>query len=123
MGIHSTSSTGADRPVRLYRIHRIKDAPREHFRWAAHTGGTAIVKPKDYETKDEIEAASPYAGWKLLSEKGEPLRPGDLLEEISVDNASGALYIAKYVGFEAATWFVAEPKTENPVISSPEAVV
>jgi len=107
----------------LYRIHRIKDVPREHYRWAAHTGGTAIVKPKDYELKGEIEAASPYAGWKLLSENGEPLRPGDLLEEVVPDGASGTLYIAKYVGFEGATWYVAETKTENSVISSPEAVV
>ena len=107
----------------LYRIHRIKEVPREHFRWAAHTGGTAVVKPKDYEANGEIEAASPYAGWKALSETGEPLRAGDLLEEISSDGTSGSLYIAKYVGFEGATWFVAEPKTENQVISSPEAVV
>lgn len=116
-------TTGAKQPVRLYRIHRIKDGPREHFRWAAHTGGTAIVKPKDYEAQGQVEAASPYAAWKALSEKDDPLRPGDLLEEISPDGASGSLYIAKYVGLESATWFVPEPKTENPVISSPEAVV
>jgi hypothetical protein len=105
----------------LYRIHRIKEIPREHFRWAAHTGGTAIVKPKDYEAEGEIEAATPYAGWKALSERGEPLRPGDLLEEVSSDGASGNLHIAKYVGFEGASWLVTESKPETRTTSSPEA--
>jgi hypothetical protein len=105
----------------LYRIHRIKEIPREHFRWAAHTGGSAVVKPKDYEAKAEIEAASPYAAWKALSDEGDPLRPGDLLEEISPEGGAANLHIAKYVGFERATWFVVEPKTEIPAISSPDA--
>lgn len=105
----------------LYRIHRIKETPHEHFRWAAHTGGLAIVKQKDYEVKGEVEAASPYAGWKALSAQGDALRTGDLLEEISPDGVSGTLHIAKYVGFDIATWFVAEPKPENQPISTAEA--
>ena len=48
-----------------YRIHRIKETPKETFRWAAHTGGLAIVKIKDYEVGDEVEAATAYAAWHM----------------------------------------------------------
>jgi hypothetical protein len=104
----------------LYRIHRIKDAAGEHFRWAAHTGGPAIVKPKDYDAKGELEAASPYAGWKALSARGDPLQMGDLLEELSPDGVPGTLYIAKYIGFERASWFVPEPKEAAAPAPIPE---
>jgi hypothetical protein len=102
----------------LFRIHRMKDAPREQFRWAAHTGGVAIVKPKDYEAMGVIEAGSPYAGWKALGERGDPLRTGDLLEELKADGSAGALHITKYVGMENASWFVPEPKPENQSTSA-----
>jgi hypothetical protein len=62
-----------------YRVHRIKDVPKEHFRWASHTGGLSVVKLKDYEPVEEIEAASPYVIWKNLSDTA-PLQPGDVLE-------------------------------------------
>ncbi|HZS56389.1 MAG TPA: hypothetical protein VFA65_18430 [Bryobacteraceae bacterium] len=104
----------------LYRIHRIKETPRENFRWAAHTGGLAIAKPKDYEAEGEIDAANPYAGWKALSAQGCPLRTGDILEELLPDGVPGALHIAKYVGFEKAAWFIPEAKTENHTISNSE---
>jgi hypothetical protein len=98
----------------LYRVHRIKDTPRENFRWAAHTGGLAIVKLKDYDPGDEVEAATPYAAWKAMEERNSALRPGDLLE--ALDPAAGQpLQIAKYIGFEPAQWFVPEPKREEPV--------
>ena len=106
----------------LYRIHRIKESAREHFRWAAHTGGAAVVKPKDYEPTGQIDAANPYSAWKTLSAQSNPLRTGDLLEEIPSDGASGALYIAKYVGFEKATWFIPEAKIEIPTISTNDAL-
>lgn len=96
----------------LFRIYRMKDGPREQFRWAAHTGGPAVVKLKDYEPKGEIEAPSAYAAWKALATDVNPLQTGDLLEEIGSDATAGALHIAKYVGFEKATWYVPEPKTE-----------
>lgn len=102
----------------LYRIHRIKENAREHFRWAAHTGGMAVVKPKDYEANGQIEANSAYGAWKALSDQGDPLRTGDLLEEITSDAAPGTLHIAKYVGFEKATWFIPDPKVEIPTIST-----
>ena len=96
----------------------MKETPREHFRWAAHTGGPALIKPKDYDARGEIEAASPYAGWKALSAQGAPLRAGDVLEEILPDGTLGTLHIAKYVGFEKATWQLPEQsKPENQASS------
>ncbi|MBV8551377.1 MAG: hypothetical protein JOY54_08760 [Acidobacteriaceae bacterium] len=95
-----------------YRMHRIKDAPRESFRWAAHTGGLAVVKIKDYDPAGEIEAATPYAAWKDLVGEAHPLFPGDLLEELASDGSPTRLYITKYIGFEPAQWYVPEPKPE-----------
>jgi hypothetical protein len=100
-----------------YRIHRIKDTPKETFRWAAHTGGLAIVKIKDYEVGDEVEAATAYAAWHILQASGQSLRPGDLLEQISEDGVAGTLQIVKYTGFDAAQWFVPEPKPNVEVLS------
>jgi hypothetical protein len=99
-----------------YRIHRIKDTPKETLRWAAHTGGLAIVKPKDYEAGSEVEAASAYAAWHVLQASAEPLRPGDVLELLTEDGSTGALQIAKYTGFDAAKWFVPEPKPDVPAL-------
>lgn len=65
----------------------------------------------------EVEAASPYAAWKILISEQNRLRTGDVLEEVLPDGVPGALYIAKYVGFEPATWFIPEPKAENPMNS------
>ncbi len=96
-----------------YRVHRIKDAPAEAFRWELHTGGLVTVKPKDYEPGRQVEASTPYIAWKLLENDGQRLRPGDLLEVVSAaDSAPGTLFITKYIGFEPAQWFVPEPK--NP---------
>ncbi|MGI9074434.1 MAG: hypothetical protein ACR2JB_24680 [Bryobacteraceae bacterium] len=96
-----------------YRIHRLEERPSETFRWAPHTGGLAIVKSKDYEVHGEVDGSSPYAVWKALLAEGRPLRPGDLLERNDVAAASGQLYIAKYIGFEPASWYVPEPQS-NP---------
>ena len=93
-----------------YCIHRLKELPRETFRWAPHTGGLAIVKSKDYDVNGEVEASSPYAVWKALLAESRPLRPGDLLELGHVDGSPGQLYIAKYIGFEPASWYVPEPR-------------
>ncbi len=93
-----------------YRIHRIKQAPGESFRWAAHTGGLALVKMRDYEAAGEIEAPTPYGAWKILAAQNQPLHPGDVLETLSTDGAPGDLQIAKYIGFEPAQWYTAEPK-------------
>lgn len=90
----------------LYRIHRMKETPRQSFRWAAHTAGTASVKPKDYEVTGEIDAPSVYGAWTALQSADHPLEVGDMLED-----PTGALRIFKYVGFEEARWLVPEVKT------------
>lgn len=87
-----------------FRIHRMKDAPRQQFRWAPHVSGAANAKPKDYELSGEIEAENEYAAWATLRGSDNPLMVGDILEL-----ASGELRICKYVGFEEARWFVPEP--------------
>lgn len=86
-----------------YRIHRMKESPRQHFRWAPHVTGSASVKPKDYEEGGQVEAANEYEAWRLLRDSGRPLVVGDLLE-----TDSGDLRICKYVGFEVAQWIVPE---------------
>lgn len=101
-----------------YRIHRLKDTPREAFRWAAHTGGTAIIKSKDYDSSGEVEAVTPYAAWKMLTSEGQPLRPGDVLESLNVEGEPVDLRIAKYIGFEPAQWWSPEPKPSFDVPSS-----
>ena len=63
-----------------YQIHRLKEAPRQQFRWAPHTSGVMIVKPKDYQPGAVVEAASPYAVWIALRDTEEPLQVGDVLE-------------------------------------------
>ena len=98
----------------------MKDAPRQHFRSAAHVSGAASVKPKDYETAAEIEADNEYAAWALLRGTGQPLNVGDLLE-----SAEGRLRICKYVGFEEARWFVPEAPPQSsfpaPLSGAPPA--
>ena len=97
-----------------YRIHRLKESAREQFRWAAHTIGVSIVRPKDYEASDTwIEGATPYAAWLSVRETAEVLRPGDILEA-----NDGELRIYKYVGFEQAQWQVPDP----PVVPSQEVM-
>ena len=93
----------------LFRIHRMKEAPRQQFRWAPHVSGAASVKMKDYEPAGEVEAESEYAAWASLRQSERPLDVGDLLEILSSDGMpSGVLRICKYVGFEEARWFVPE---------------
>jgi len=96
----------------LFRIYRMKDSPRQHFRWAPHVSGCASVKPKDYEPGDQVEALHEYDAWRLLRESGQPLDVGDLLE-----SEQSRLSICKYVGFEPAQWVLPEPKP--PVESEP----
>lgn len=87
-----------------YQIHRLKDTQRQQFRWAPHTPGVTIVKLKDYEPGQVVEAASPYALWLALRDSDKAIAVGDLIEE-----PGGALRILKYIGFEEARWYVPEP--------------
>ena len=87
----------------VYQIHRMKDVPRQQFRWAPHTSGVTVVKPKDYEPAASVEALTTYAAWMELRASATPLDIGDILE------AEGELRILKYIGFEEARWYVPEP--------------
>ncbi len=87
-----------------YQVHRLKDAPRQQFRWAPHTSGVTSVKPKDYEKAETVESDTPYGAWQRLRESERPLELGDILE-----SEGEQLRICKYVGFEEARWFVPEP--------------
>jgi hypothetical protein len=89
----------------LYRIFRMKDLPRQQFRWAPHVSGTATAKPKDYEQRGDVEALHEYDAWRRLRAAGDPLMVGDLLE-----SGDGQLRICKYVGFEPAQWMLPEPR-------------
>lgn len=89
----------------LYRIHRLKEAQQQQFRWAPHTSGASVVRPRDYQEAGQVEAPTPYAAWFLLRQRGAPLRVGDLLE-----CEGSELRICKYVGFEEARWEAPEDK-------------
>jgi len=88
-----------------YRIYRMKEGPRQSFRWAPHSSGTASVRPKDYELDGEAHATSPYAAWAALRDTGRALFVGDILE-----SEDGPLSIHKYVGFDEARWLLPEVK-------------
>ena len=96
-----------------YRLHRIKESLRQPFRLAPHTSGVSIVKPKDYEPGEVVEAGSPYAAWEKLRRSDQALHVGDMLEI-----EDGVLRIYKYVGFEEAKWFVPEPLLPTPLVAS-----
>jgi hypothetical protein len=101
----------------VFRIHRMKDMPRQQFRWAPHVSGVANVKPKDYEASGGIEAENEYAAWAILRNSETPLSVGDILE-----TPLGELRICKYVGFEAARWFIPE-SPPNAVPAAPSTVL
>jgi hypothetical protein len=94
-----------------YQIHRLKEVPRQQFRWAPHTPGVTVVKLKDYEPGAAVEAASPYALWLTLRETDQALAVGDLIEAVGelIAPGAGELRILKYIGFEEARWYVPEP--------------
>src|SRR5436305_12740563 len=98
----------------IYRIFRMKDSPRQQFRWAPHVCGAAAAKPRDYEPGAEVQALNEYDAWRLLRESKDPLMVGDLLE-----SEGGQLRVCKYVGFEPAVWVLPEPKL--PVEPEPES--
>jgi hypothetical protein len=105
-----------------YQIHRLKETPRQQFRWAPHTPGVTIVKVKDYEPGSIVEAASPYALWLALRESDNALAVGDVIEVVgdvievvgdrggvAGESPGAKLRILKYIGFEEARWYVPEP--------------
>ena len=101
----------------LYQVHRLKESQRQQFRWAPHTSGVSIVKPKDYEKGSTVEAATPYAAWLGSRENGQALEVGDVIEM-----ESGELRILKYIGFEEARWHVPEAAAPAPADAPPASV-
>jgi len=101
-----------------FRIHRLKDHLRQTFRSAPHVSGAALVKPRDYELGESIDAATPYAAYFALRDSPKPLEVGDLLE-----TEEGGLRICKFVGFEEASWFVPEPKPPDGIAADAPAGV
>ena len=89
-----------------YRIHRMKENARQQFRWAPHAIGDSVLKQRDYEETECVEAANPYAVWTELKNTEAALHVGDILE-----SDAGDLRIYKYVGFEQAQWQLPEVKT------------
>ncbi|HEX8985684.1 MAG TPA: hypothetical protein VF767_09640 [Bryobacteraceae bacterium] len=89
----------------IFKIHRLRDAQFQQFRWAPHTSGACQARPKDYAEKGIVEAASPYLAWAVLKDSEDALRIGDILED-----PAGNLSIYKYVGFEPACWLIPEVK-------------
>jgi hypothetical protein len=87
-----------------YQIYRLKEIPRQQFRWAPHTPGVTVVKLKDYEPGPAVQAASPYALWLALRDSDRAIAVGDVIEQ-----EGGQLRIFKYIGFEEAQWYVPEP--------------
>ena len=105
----------------LYRIYRMKDSPRQQFRWAPHLSGCASLKPRDFEPGGEVQAVNEYEAWKLRRESETPLAVGDLLE-----TEDGRLRVCKYVGFEPAEWVLPEARHHGetePAVQSVETTV
>ena len=88
-----------------YRVHRLKDHLRQGFRSAPHVSGAAVLKPRDYEPGETVEASSPYAAFLSMRDSGHPLVVGDVLED-----EQGSLRICKFVGFEEAQFMNPEAK-------------
>lgn len=100
-----------------YQIHRLKTAPRQQFRWAPHSSGVSIAKPKEYEKGPVLEACSPYALWLAVRETEDQLQLGDVIESID----TGELRIFKYIGFEEARWHT--PDVPSPSAPIPAEVI
>jgi hypothetical protein len=95
-----------------YRLYRLREALRPHFRQLPHLSGTVPLKQKDYAESVTITAASRYAAWLMLKNSDEPILVGDaLLEDETM------LYVTKFVGMEPAEWMVPDPK-QIPMIST-----
>jgi len=95
-----------------FKIHRLKDHLRQNFRFAPHLSGMASVKPRDYESAEEVvvEASSPYSAFFALREAPQPIQVGDILEA-----EDGSLRIFKFVGIEGAQWVLPEVRPESTV--------
>ena len=88
-----------------YRVFRLKENLRAHFRQLPHLSGTAPLKPKDYVEAVEVTASNRYAAWMDMKSTNDPLVVGDVL----VEDGAG-VFIVKFVGLEPAEWILPEIK-------------
>ena len=63
----------------IYRIFRMKDSPRQQFRWAPHVSGSATARPKDFEQRGQVEAQNEYDAWRRLRESKERMTTQELV--------------------------------------------
>ena len=64
------------RSMPSFRVFRMKDSPRQQFRWAPHVSGPAVAKPKDFDPAGEVEALNEYDAWRVLRDAQTPLSIG-----------------------------------------------
>jgi hypothetical protein len=97
-----------------YRVFRLKENLRAHFRQLPHLSGTAPLKLKDYVEAIEVTASNRYAAWHLMKNTNDPLQIGDAIVE-----DAAALYVVKFVGLEPAEWIVPEVKPVEELAPEP----
>lgn len=76
-----------------------------------------MVKARDYEPGDSIEAASPYGVFFALRDSERPLEVGDMLEA-----ENGNLRICKFVGFDEAQWIQPESRASDTPVDAESPV-
>ena len=97
-----------------YKVFRLKENLRAHFRQLPHLSGTAPLKLRDYVEGVEVTAGNRYAAWMELKNTNDPLQVGDAMVE---DGAN--VFVVKFVGLEPAEWIVTELK---PIEAAAESV-
>ena len=100
----------------FYKVFRLKENLRPHFRQLPHLSGVTQLKLKDYVEAIEVEAAHRYAAWFQLRGTCDPLEVGDVLAEGGGTN----LFVVKFVGLEQAEWIVPELKPEQVEFLKPK---
>jgi hypothetical protein len=101
-----------------YRVFRLKENLKAHFRQLPHVSGVTQLKPRDYVESIEVTSANRYAAWQELKGTNDPLTVGDVL----VEEGAG-LYVMKFVGLEPAEWVIPETKPVGDAEAAPAAPV
>ena len=100
-----------------YRVFRLKENLKAHFRALPHLSGVTQLKPNNYVEAIEVVATNRYAAWQQLRATNDPIEIGDAL----VEDAT-AVYVMKFVGLEPAEWLVPEVKPEEAAKPAAEPV-
>ena len=93
-----------------YKVFRLKENLRPHFRQLPHLSGTAQLKLKDYVEGVDVTAGNRYAAWMEMKNTNDPLQVGDALVE-----EGAAVFVVKFVGLEPAEWIVPEIKLVDAI--------